>query len=300
MSNARMGTAVATTLAMLAFAGNSLLGRLALGPGRIDAASYATVRVLSGALVLALIVVLRARRVEGPAAAPTGRLAPFGRGRADWFAALMLFAYMASFAFSYRTLAAGTGALILFGAVQLTMIFAAMRAGERLRPSAWTGLAIAISGLVVLVSPGISAPDPLGAVEMGLAGIAWGLYSLRGRGAADPLGATAANFVRAVPFVLALSLICVGDIAVSASGLALAVLSGAVTSGLGYAVWYAALGGLRGSQAAVVQLTVPVIAALGGVALLAEAMTPRLAVASLATVGGVWLVLSARAERRAV
>jgi len=271
-----------TAIAMLAFAANSLLCRLALGQGLIDAASFATVRVVAGAVMLALILLPRWRA--------RGRCAP------DWRAAVMLFLYMAGFSFAYATLSAGTGALILFSAVQLTMFVVALRGGEHFPMLSWLGLAIAVAGLVYLVSPGLTAPDPLGAALMTIAGIAWGVYSLQGRAAADPLESTANNFVCAVPMVIAVSLFFINEFRVSAAGLALAVTSGAVTSGLGYVAWYAALRRLPRTRAATVQLSVPVIAAVGGVALLAEPITVRLLIASTATLGGVWIVLAQRSS----
>ena len=271
-----------TAIAMLAFAANSLLCRLALGQGLIDAASFATVRVVAGAVMLALILLPRWRA--------RGRCAP------DWRAAVMLFLYMAGFSFAYATLSAGTGALILFSAVQLTMFVVALRGGEHFPMLSWLGLAIAVAGLLYLVSPGLTAPDPLGAALMTVAGIAWGVYSLQGRAAADPLESTANNFVCAVPMVIAVSLFFINEFRVSAAGLALAVTSGAVTSGLGYVAWYAALRRLPRTRAATVQLSVPVIAAVGGVALLAEPITVRLLIASTATLGGVWIVLAQRSS----
>ncbi len=271
-----------TAIAMLAFAANSLLCRLALGQGLIDAASFATVRVVAGAVTLGLILLPRWRA--------RGRRAP------DWRAAVMLFLYMAGFSFAYATLSAGTGALILFSAVQLTMFVVALRGGEHFPVLSWLGLAIAVAGLVYLVSPGLTAPDPLGAALMTVAGVAWGVYSLQGRGAADPLESTANNFICAVPMVIAVSLLFINEFRVSAAGLALAVTSGAVTSGLGYVAWYAALRGLPRTRAATVQLSVPVIAAVGGVALLAEPITVRLLIASAATLGGVWIVLAQRSS----
>jgi len=219
-----------------------------------------------------------------------------GRRAPDWRAAVMLFLYMAGFSFAYATLSAGTGALILFSAVQLTMFVVALRGGEHFPMLSWLGLAIAVAGLVYLVSPGLTAPDPLGAALMTIAGIAWGVYSLQGRAAADPLESTANNFVCAVPMVIAVSLFFINEFRVSAAGLALAVTSGAVTSGLGYVAWYAALRGLPRTRAATVQLSVPVIAAVGGVALLAEPITVRLLIASTATLGGVWIVLAQRSS----
>lgn len=275
-------TAGLAALAMLAFAANSLLCRMALGGESIDAASFTSIRMAAGAVTLLLFVLPRWLRGA--------------RSPVDWRMVLMLFAYMALFSFAYLTLSAGTGALLLFGAVQLTMFLVALRAGERLSAWAWLGLALAAGGLIYLVLPGLSAPDPLGALMMILAGVAWGVYSLLGRGATRPLEATAANFIFGVPLVLALSLATLGSLQVTAGGATLAVLSGAVTSGLGYVVWYAALRGLSAGRAATIQLSVPVIAALGGVLLLAEVLTTRLLIASVATLGGISLVLAQRSR----
>ena len=269
-----------TALAMVAFAGNSVLCRMALGAGVIDAASFATVRIASGGLILALLLTWRRRR---PA-------------RADWRTVAGLFAYVAFFSFAYMTLTTGTGALILFGAVQLTMFGVALRAGDRFSGASWAGLILAFGGLVYLVSPGLTAPDPLGATLMAIAGIAWGAYSLLGRGTADPLAATASNFIFCIPLVALVSLVFLQDLHLTTQGVLLAILSGGVTSGIGYAIWYEALKGLSAMQAATVQLSVPAIAAIGGVLLLAESVTLRLILASLATLGGVWIVLMQRAR----
>jgi len=277
-------TPLLTVVAMLAFAANSLLCRLALGDEQIDAASFTTVRVVSGAITLVLFMLPRWRRGERTA-------------RFDWGAALMLFAYMIFFSFAYLSLSAGTGALLLFGSVQLTMLFAALRSGERFTPWSWTGLLLAVAGLVYLVSPGVTAPDPLGAVFMIVAGLAWGLYSLVGRRAGNPLESTANNFVLAAPMGIAVSLLFMADLQLSARGLLLAVASGSVASGLGYVTWYAALRGLTSTRAATVQLSVPVIAAVGGVLMLAEPVTLRLVLASAVTLGGIALVLLQRSAR---
>jgi drug/metabolite transporter (DMT)-like permease len=275
-------TLLLTALAMVAFAANSLLCRLALGAGAIDAASFASLRVVSGAATLVVILALRDRRLALPAF--------------QWRMTAALFVYVAFFSFAYLWLSAGTGALLLFGSVQLTMFGVALAGGERFTAFSWAGLAAAIAGLVYLVLPGLSAPDPAGAGLMIVAGIGWGVYSLLGRGAADPLASTAANFLYAVPLVLAVSLALLGSLGVSPYGAALAVASGAITSGCGYVVWYAALRGLTATRAAVVQLSVPAITAFGGVLLLSEPLTARLLVASVVTVGGVAVVLSQRAR----
>ncbi|HSN71345.1 MAG TPA: DMT family transporter [Steroidobacteraceae bacterium] len=276
-------TATLTALAMLAFAGNSLLCRAALAEAEIDPASFATLRTLSGAIVLAVLLLLRPRRrADGPSG--------------SWPAAIALAVYMAGFAYAYVSLDAGTGALILFGAVQITMMTAAFASGERLLRVQWVGFALAIAGLVWLMLPGVTKPSPMGAALMAAAGAGWGVYSLRGRGVTDPLRATTANFVRATPIVAVVSVVALGSFEISAKGAALAIASGAVASGLGYTIWYAALRGLNGTRAAMVQLTVPVIAAVGGVLLLGETLTPRLVIAGLLTLGGVALAIGARAR----
>lgn len=275
-------TLVFTAGAMLAFAANSLLCRLALQQGIIDPASFASIRLVSGAIMLAVIVRLKSGRSSS--------------GHADWLAAVMLFAYVAFFSFAYLTLPAGTGALILFGAVQVTMFSVGLRSGEMFRPIAWFGLALAVAGLVYLVSPGVAAPPLFGAAMMAIAGVAWGVYSLRGRGVPDPLAATARNFVRAAPLAVVLSLLLGANAHADATGVGLAIASGALTSGIGYVIWYAALSRLSAMRAATVQLSVPLIAACGGVVFLSEAITPRLLAASAAILGGIALVLADRSQ----
>lgn len=273
MSPARL--VLCTVLALVAFAGNSLLCRAALAHGGIDAASFTLVRLLSGATVLAVLVRFRAS----------------GNGRGDWRSALALFAYAAAFSFAYLQLTAATGALLLFGAVQATMIARGLWTGERLRSPQWCGLLLACGGLVGLVLPGLSAPPFSGALLMLGAGMAWGVYSLRGRGAGDPLRVTAGNFLRAVPMAVLLALLLMDRASMTPAGVGYAVLSGALASGMGYAIWYAALPFLRATTAATVQLCVPVIAALGGVVLLGEPLTLRLLLASVAILGGIALVV---------
>ncbi len=268
-----------TTLAMIAFAGNSLLCRIALKDTAIDAASFTAIRLASGAITLWLL-------------ARAGRAARSGAG--NWLSAAALFGYAAAFSFAYLTLSAGTGALLLFGAVQATMIGHGMWSGERLRPIQLAGLALALGGLVGLVLPGLSAPPLIGSLLMIAAGIAWGIYSLRGRGAGDPIRVTAGNFLRAVPITLALSLAMHGGASLDPRGAAYAVASGALASGIGYAIWYSALPRLKATSAATVQLSVPVLAALGGIAFLGEAVSLRLVLASAAILGGIALVILER------
>jgi drug/metabolite transporter (DMT)-like permease len=269
-------TTAATAFALVAFASNSVLCRLALGGKTIDPATFSTIRLASGAVMLTLIArALRNGKVAGP--------------RGSWTSATLLFLYAAAFSFAYLSLSAGTGALILFGAVQLTMILAALRSGERPHVLEWTGLTLALAGLVVLVLPGLTAPSPAGWTLMAIAGISWGFYSLRGRGAGSPLADTTANFVRAVPLALGISLAMAGRFHVSREGALLAVASGALASGVGYVVWYAALRGLTATRAATVQLSVPVLAAAGGLLFLSERLSLRLVASAIMILGGVAL-----------
>jgi len=265
-----------TAFAMLAFAGNSLLCRVALRDTEIDAASFTAIRLASGALML--VALLRARGVR-----------PSSGG--SWPMALMLFGYAALFSFAYRDLTAATGALLLFGAVQLTMMAWGLWQGERVAGMRLAGLVIAVGGLVVLLLPGLAAPPPHAAALMLGAGTAWGVYSLLGRGAGEPIAATGGNFLRTVPFAAALILTAYGRETVDYAGLAYAVVSGALTSGLGYVLWYAALPALSATSAATIQLSVPAIAAIGGAMLLAEPITARLLLASAAILGGIALTI---------
>lgn len=274
MSRLRIVALIA--LAMMAFAGNSLLCRLALKDTAIDAASFTTLRLLSGAVMLWLVVRLRGGTRSGAG---------------NWLSALALFAYAAGFSFAYISLPAATGALLLFGAVQATMIGHGLWRGERLRWPQTVGLVLALGGLVGLLLPGLSAPPMFGSAMMLGAGAAWGIYSLRGRGAGDATRVTAGNFLRAVPIAAALSLLMLDKVSVDGSGLLYAVASGALASGLGYAIWYTALPAIKATTAATVQLSVPVIAALGGILFLGEAITLRLALASIAILGGIALVI---------
>jgi drug/metabolite transporter (DMT)-like permease len=280
--------ALLTVVALVAFAGNSLLSRAALRDTGIDAAAFTAIRIASGAIALWLIVRVR-----------DGRGASTGAG--SWRSALALFAYAAAFSFAYLSLTAATGALLLFGAVQVTMISYGRLRGERLHGIQGPGLLLALIGLVVLLFPGLSAPPRGAALLMICAGVAWGAYSLRGRGAAargqDPTVETGGNFARAVPMaglLLAGAWALPAGLSVDAAGAALAATSGAITSGLGYAAWYAALQGLAAATAATVQLSVPVLTAAAGVVLLSEPVTPRLVLASAAVLGGIAMVILAR------
>lgn len=277
-----------TALAMTAFAGNSLLCRLALKNTAIDPATFTAVRLASGALVLACLV--RLQQGSGTR-----------NGQGNWPSALALFAYAAGFSFAYATLPAATGALLLFGAVQATMIGHGLSRGERLHAMQWLGLLVALGGLTGLMLPGLSAPPLAGSLLMLGAGIAWGVYSLRGRGAGDaskPIKVTAGNFLRAAPIAMVPALLNFANARADATGLIYAVASGAIASGIGYAIWYTALPALKATQAATVQLSVPVLAAVGGIVFLSEPLSVRLVLASLAILGGIALVIIEKPRRR--
>ena len=273
-------TAALTVAALVAFAANSILCRMALGTGAIDAASFTAVRLLSGALVLLAVT----RVIRGGSARPGG----------SWTSAVALFLYALTFSFAYLTLSAGTGALILFASVQVTMILAGLWSGERPPALEWAGIVVAVAGLVYLVLPGLAAPPLVGAMLMAMAGVSWGVYSLRGRGEENPLLATAASFVRSIPLLLVVVMFLMPRMEITVRGAALAALSGAVASGLGYVVWYAALQGLTATRAAAVQLSVPVIAAIGGVIFLSEMVSWRLLGSTAAILGGVGLAVWSR------
>lgn len=277
---------ILVTLAMLAFAGNSLLCRMALKHTSIDAASFTTVRMLSGACMLWFVV--RLRRDAGSAAGE--------RAGGNWLSACALFVYATGFSFAYVSMPAATGALLLFGAVQATMIGYGVAKGERMHTLQIIGFALALAGLVALMLPGLATPSLRSSLFMLSAGVAWGVYSLRGKretnqGASDPTQVTAGNFMRAVPMALGLSLLTLQHLSLDRTGLGLAVLSGALASGLGYAIWYRALPALKATQAATVQLSVPVLAALGGVVFIGEAVSAAMLLASSAILGGIALVI---------
>jgi drug/metabolite transporter (DMT)-like permease len=272
-------TAIFTALALVAFAGNSLLCRMALGPAAIDAASFSTIRIIAGALCLWLITLA------------TRRGSVWTQG--SWVSAAILFVYAIPFSYAYGLLTAGTGALILFGTVQVTMIGGALVEGERPRARQWVGLLVAIVGLIYLLLPGIAAPSPSGAALMAVAGVGWALYSIQGRGAADPVAQNGGNFLRTLPMLIVVSALAMKLQHIEARGAVLAAVSGAVTTGLGYAVWYSALRGLTATRAALVQLLVPVITVTGGVLLLREPISSRVVLSAVIVIGGIALALSA-------
>jgi len=263
--------------ALIAFASNSLLCRLALGGREVDPVTFTGVRLISGALALAMI-----HRVSRSTRAATVRVTEAGKrsGAGSWTSAFWLFLYALPFSLAYVSLGVAAGALILFLSVQGTMLLGAVRLGEKIRALEACGIAVAFAGLAYLLSPGLTAPNPFGSALMIVAGVAWGLYSLRGRGSLDPVGDTAMNFVRAAPFTVLASLVALSHARLSARGALLAVASGVVASGIGYTTWFAALRKLTAFRAAALQLTVPVIAAIGGILVLSERITPRLLIAS--------------------
>lgn len=278
--NSLLRTVTLTTLALFSFAANSVLCRLALAEEAIDAASFTGIRILAGAAVL--IIIIRAKHRKADTQKVSG----------SWAASLMLCLYAVTFSYAYITLDTATGALILFGAVQITMILLAIVAGERLQRREWLGLFIAFAGFVTLVLPGVTAPSVAGFLLMAAAGIAWGGYTLKGRRSTQPLLDTGWNFIRALPCVAVLALVALPQSSLTATGVLLAALSGGIASGVGYTIWYAALNGLSASQAATVQLLVPVIAAAGGVVIVSEPLTLRLVLASTLILGGIALTVA--------
>ncbi|PIY29540.1 MAG: EamA family transporter [Comamonadaceae bacterium CG_4_9_14_3_um_filter_60_33] len=276
-----------TLITMLCFAGNSVFCRLALRQTSIDAASFTSVRLISGALMLILLVHAR-QRWQGIGAAQALKAG------GNWVSASALFVYASAFSFSYADMATGIGALLLFGAVQATMILTGLWRGERLNRQQSAGLIMAFAGVVAILSPGLDAPPIGSALLMLISGVAWGVYSLRGRGVADPTGDTAGNFLRATPMSVLLSALLLTHQQLDPQGVLYAVLSGAITSGLGYAIWYAVLPQLTRTRAAAVQLSVPVLASLAGALFVDEPITLSLLLTSSAVLGGIALVVYGR------
>ncbi|MBX8617332.1 EamA family transporter [Pseudomonas syringae pv. maculicola str. ES4326] len=264
---------------MLAFAANSLLCRLALRHTEIDPTSFTLIRLVSGAVMLWVIVAIKGVRA---------------RRSGTWLGAFTLFVYAFAFSYAYVHLETGAGALLLFGAVQLTMLGYGYYKGERMQAVAILGLALAIGGLVALLLPGATSPAPASAALMALSGVAWAIYSLIGRQSNDPLASSAWNFLRAIPFMLLASTPFLGHLSIDLTGALCAIGSGAIASGLGYAIWYAALRTLSSFQAASIQLSVPVLASLAGALVLNESLTSRLVITSLAVLGGIGLILSGK------
>lgn len=278
--------ALLTCLALLAFAANSIICRLALGTEVVDAAGFTVIRLVSGALVLVIILITQNQWKN--------KLSADFTSKGSWFAAVMLFVYATTFSFAYTSMDTGMGALILFGAVQLTMIIVSLIRGHRLLLVEWAGVIFAFAGFVYLVFPSLGSPSVIGFILMSLSGVAWGFYTLKGQGSKDPLGDTACNFIRTVPMAAVLLLVMIQQLQLSMQGVFLAVLSGGIASGVGYAIWYSALRSLSSVHAAILQLLVPVIAAFGGVIFMAEAVTSRLVLSGVMILGGILLVVLGR------
>ena len=267
-----------TGLALVAFAANSVLCRLALGEKAIDASSFTIIRLLSGAIVLLILFKIKNNELSS-------------NSKGSWYSGIMLFLYAITFSFAYITLDTGTGALILFGSVQITMIALSLLSGNRLHFTEWLGVIIAFAGFLYLIMPGVTAPSTTGFLLMTIAGVAWGIYTINGKGSKNPLSDTTFNFLRTVPFIIIMLLVVLKDVNFTSKGILLAIISGGVTSGIGYTIWYMALKGLTSTQAAVVQLLVPVIAAFGGVIFIFEKITFRLSISSTMILGGILIVV---------
>lgn len=273
-----------TVVSMVAFASNSILARVALKQTEIDATSFAAIRLISGAAVL-LVAAHLARQPKA--------------GRGSWGSATALFVYAAGFSFAYVSLPTATGALLLFGVVQVTMIVYGFWVGERLRPVQMVGLLLAFGGLLLFFLPGLSTRPPLiSSLLMTVAGVCWGIYSLRGKGVTDPIGTSAGNFARSAVLAAALGVVMLRSLSLDGIGVVYAVTSGALTSGMGYVIWYTVMPALKATNAAIVQLSVPVIAAAGGVVFLGESVTVRLVLASIAIIGGIALVVTQKQARQ--
>ena len=280
-------TCFLTALAIIAFAANSVLSRLALAEEAIDAASFTAIRLIAGALVLFAIVSFNSFLIRKQTKVPKDSVNNAG----SWFASLMLFVYALTFSYAYITVDTGTGALILFGSVQLTMIILSLVSGTRLHLAEWVGIVTAFMGLIYLVLPDVSSPSFNGLLLMTISGVAWGIYTLKGRDSQNPIMDTAYNFIRTIPLVLLLILLTIESRNFSNEGIILAIIAGGLTSGIGYSIWYIALKGLTSTQAAVIQLSVPIIAAIGGVVFVSEPITNRLIVSSVVVLGGIMIVV---------
>lgn len=302
MSKHSIKIIICTIFALLAFAGNSVLCRMALGENTIDAASFTAIRLMSGIVILFVFLLFGlVFKKQTEASDPQILVSKTSASKGSWFAASLLFIYAATFSYGYISLDTGVGALILFGAVQITMVVAGLISGNKLHYTEWLGLLIAFAGFVYLVIPSLTTPSLTGFILMTVSGIAWGLYTLIGRHSKQAINDTAYNFLRTSPFVLVLIIVIFASVSadmesssalyLTVEGVVLAVLSGAIASGLGYAVWYIAIGGLSVTQAAVVQLFVPIVAAIGGVIFTSEVITLRLVESSALVLGGILMVI---------
>lgn len=281
MNNELLKTSLLTCLALIAFAANSVLCRMALGNESIDAASFTGIRMLSGAAALMLILAIKGR-------------SQVAISKGSWSGSVVLFLYALTFSYAYLSLDTGTGALILFGAVQITIVLLTIFSGGRLHISEWLGVVIAFGGFIYLVLPSVTTPSLTGFILMTVSGVSWGIYTLQGRDSLNPLMDTAYNFLRAIPFVALLTVFTIQGGHFSVQGIIFAVLSGALTSGIGYTIWYIALAGLTATQAAVIQLSVPILAAIGGVLFVFEEITSRLIISAIIVLGGILMVILGR------
>jgi len=279
-------TSLFTSLALIAFAANSVLCRLALGSGSIDASSFTIIRLLAGAIALFIILAIKDSNKANNKASNKGV-----SSKGSWGASFALFLYAITFSYAYLSIDTGTGALILFGSVQITMILLSLISGTRLQINEWLGVIIAFMGFIYLILPSITTPSLNGFILMAVSGISWGIYSLLGRSSKNSLTDTAYNFLRTMPFVALLAVVTIENISYSFEGVVLALLSGAITSGVGYTIWYIALGGLSSTQSAVIQLSVPVIAAMGGVIFVSEIITFRLITSAAIVFSGILMVV---------
>lgn len=276
--NSLLKTILLTVLALIAFAANSVLCKMALGENAIDASGFTIIRLLSGAIVLSIILLMSKNKSSM-------------QKKGSWFSSFMLFLYVIAFSFAYKSLDTGTGALIMFGAVQISMITISIINGNKLHFSEWIGVIVSFLGFVYLILPGITSPSTIGFILMVVAGTAWGIYTLNGKNSKNPLRDTTFNFIRTIPFLLVLLILVYKDVKYTQEGIWLAVISGGVTSGIGYTIWYIALRGLTATQAAVVQLLVPLIAAFGGVIFVSEKITFRQSISSILILGGILIVV---------
>ena len=271
-------TSLFTGLALIAFAANSVLCRLALGNGAIDASSFTGIRLLAGAIALFTILSIKGSN-KGASS------------KGSWTASLSLFLYAITFSYAYLSVDTGTGALILFGSVQITMIMLSLISGTRLHLIEWSGVILAFTGFIYLILPNITTPSITGFILMTVSGVSWGIYTLKGRSSKNPLMDTTYNFLRTIPFIALLAVFTLQNMNYSTEGIVLALISGAITSGAGYTIWYIALGGLSSTQAAVIQLSVPVIAAIGGVIFVSEVITMRLVISAAIVLSGILMVV---------
>lgn len=275
-----------TSIALIAFAANSVLCRLALDNEAIDAASFTAIRLFSGTIILFIIIGI-SKRIKQPII--QNKKEPSSKG--SWFGSILLFTYAITFSYAYILLDTGTGALILFGAVQITIVILSFISGTRLKPLEWLGMTIAFIGFIYLILPSITTPSATGFVLMAISGIAWGMYTLQGHSSKNPLTDTAFNFLRTIPLIIIIIITSLNTLTYTSEGIILALLSGGVASGIGYTIWYMALRDLSSLQAAVLQLLVPILSAFAGVIFISEIITAHFIISSIMVLGGILLVI---------